>query len=217
MEKVDKKHKEEIMKRIEEAGDSNNYVSSWDEKGIPISKEKVNIKRGRKAKAGGAQFELIVRRDLEEKGSVVDKWTNNIEFETDADKKIIPSTGKLIPAKKHWKFNPFRKIMMPSAQGTGFPDFISIKHIHDGVYSVIGVEVKMNGILSKEEKQKCAWYLKNKVFSEIWIAKKVAPLGVPLGGARTSSRPQNIECWGKRGKIEYENFEEKYGKKYNNP
>jgi len=56
--------------------------------------------------------------------------------------------------------------------GTGFPDFISIKHVHDGLYSVIGVEVKVNGILSKIEKEKCVWYLEKGIFSEIWIAQE---------------------------------------------
>ena len=76
--------------------------------------------------------------------------------------------------------------------GTGFPDFISTKHVTGEMYSVIGVEVKMNGILSKIEKEKCAWYLKNKVFSQIWIARKGE----------------------KRGLIVYDDFLEKYGKKF---
>ena len=180
MERIDKEHKEEILEMIEKAGDPENYETSWDETGtIRKIKEKVNIKKGGESRAAGAKFELIVRKDLEEKGRIVDKWTNNVDLEK----------GKIIISRK---YNPFKKMLI---LGTGFPDFISIKHIHDGVYSVIGVEVKMNGILSKEEKQKCAWYLKNKVFSEIWIAKKGR----------------------ERGKIEYGNFEEKYGEKYNNP
>jgi hypothetical protein len=46
--------------------------------------------------------------------------------------------------------------------------------------------------LSKIEKEKCAWYLKNKVFSEIWIAKQGAG----------------------RGEILYDDFREKYGGKF---
>ena len=97
--------------------------------------------------------------------------------------------GKLVRGKS--KFNPFTKRLIMNTGG--FPDFISIKLVGEELYSVIGVEVKMNGILSKIEKEKCAWYLKNKVFSKIWIAKKGE----------------------KRGKIECDNFEEKYGKKFN--
>ena len=79
--------------------------------------------------------------------------------------------------------------------GVGFPDFISIKHIYGESYSVIGVEVKINGMLSKTEKEKCAWYLKKKIFSAIWIARAVRV--------------------GRKIEIDYDDFEEKYGAKYN--
>jgi len=179
MEKVDKEHKEEIMKRIEEAGNPDNYETSWEE-GVPKSKKKSEIKKGKSSKARGARFELKVRRDLEDKGRVVDKWTNNIDLEEE----------KIIIAKR--KYNPFSKVMVI---GTGFPDFISIKQIHKGAYSVIGVEAKMNGILSKIEKEKCAWYLQKEIFSQIWIAKAVRK--------------------GRKIEIEYDDFSEKYGEKYN--
>lgn len=175
---IDKEHKLEIMKRIREAGDSKNYETFWNEKGVPKSKKKTNIKKGRLSKARGSRFELKVRKDLEKKGRIVDKWTNNV----DLDKREI------VQAKR--KYNPFKRAM---TIGTGFPDFISIKHVHNELYSIIGVEVKMNGILSKREKEKCAFYLQKKVFSQIWIAKKGK----------------------KRGEIEYDDFSEKYGGKYN--
>ena len=183
---------------------SEEYEPSWDEEGIKF-KKKSEIKKGRKSRASGSQFELKVRRDLENKGRVVDKWNNNVDL----------VEGKLVIAKR--KYNPFKKMLVI---GTGFPDFISIKQIYEGVYSVIGVEVKINGILSKIEKEKCAWYLQKKIFSAIWIAKKsekrVAPKGVHQGGARTSSRPRDISKEiSTRGKIVYDDFAEKYGKKYN--
>lgn len=171
-----KENREEIMKRIKEAGDPENYETSW-EKGVPKSKKKSEIKKGKTSKARGGRFELKVRKDLEDKGRIVDKWTNNIDLEEE----------KLITSRKI--FNPFKKIMVP---GAGFPDFVSIKHVHSDLYSVIGVEVKMNGVLSKTEKEKCAWYLKNKIFSQIWIAKKGE----------------------KRGQITYDDFIEKYGKRF---
>ena len=174
MEKVDKENKREIMKRINEAGDPTNYETSWDDKGIPKSKKKSEIKKGKNSRARGARFELKVRKDLEDKGRIVDKWTNNVDFEIDS----------VVPAKR--KFNPFSKVM---TIGTGFPDFISIKQLSKGNYSVIGVEVKINGSLSKIEKEKCAWYLKKEIFSEIWIAKQGE----------------------KRGSVEYVDFEERYG------
>lgn len=179
MKKVKRENKKKIMEMIEKAR-SEKYETSWDDKGIPKSKKKSEIKKGRTSRARGARFELKVRLDLESKGRVVDKWSNNVDLEE----------GKLVQAKR--KYNPFKKMLVV---GTGFPDFISIKHIHEEAYSVIGVEVKMNGILSKIEKEKCAWYLKNKIFSQIWIAKAIRK--------------------GRKIEIEYDNFLEKYGKEHN--
>jgi hypothetical protein len=179
MERVKKENKEKIMDMIKKAG-SEEYETSWNKGGVfSTSKKKSNIKKGKNARAAGARFELQVRKDLENKGRVVDKWSNNVDLEEQ----------KLIPAKR--KFNPFSKVM---TIGTGFPDFVSIKHVYEESYSVIGVEVKMNGTLSKIEKEKCAWYLKNKIFSQIWIAKKGE----------------------KRGEIEYIDFKERFPKFFKN-
>lgn len=173
-----KENKEKILERIKQAGDPENYETFWSDEGIPKSKKKSEIKKGKTSRAKGARFELKVRKDLEEKGRIVDKWTNNVDLEK----------GELVIAKK--KFNPFSKVM---TIGTGFPDFVSIKNVHGDLYSVIGVEVKLNGNLSKEEKEKCAWYLKNKVFSQIWIAK--------------------AKKQGRKIIIEYDDFSERYKKK----
>jgi hypothetical protein len=178
MKRIKRENEKEIMERIEKAG-SEEYETSW-EKGVPKSKKKSEVQKGRKSRAAGSRFEVKVRKDLEDKGRVVDKWSNNVDLEK----------GEMAPAKR--KYNPFRKALVI---GTGFPDFISIKHIYEEAYSVIGVEVKMNGVLSKEEKEKCAWYLRKKIFSEIWIAKAVKK--------------------GRKIEIKYDDFSETYGKKYN--
>jgi hypothetical protein len=121
-------------------------------------KEKVKIKRGSKGRAAGGQFELRVRKDLEEKGWIVDKWSNNVDCE------------KIAPCKRVFKpFGPGKGVM---TIGTGFPDFVCFSGRENGLYKVIGVEVKMNGALSREEKEKCAWYLENGIFNEILIASK---------------------------------------------
>jgi len=136
----------------------------FDAEGNLVLKKKVNVKRGGKSKAQGTQFELRVRHDLEDLGWTVDKWTNNLDLE-------IPG-GKIIPAKKKMGFiNSNLRFM---TLGTGFPDFVCFQLMDAaGVYKVIGVEVKMNGKLSRIEKDKCNWYLKNKTFSKILIASKV--------------------------------------------
>jgi len=119
-----------------------------------MEKREKNSIRGKKSRAAGARFELKVRKDLEEKGWIVDKWTNNVE------------EGKLVKVK-----NKFRGINIPMMLGAGFPDFIGIKRKKTG-YDVIGIEVKGNGWLDKIEKEKCKWLLDNKIFSRILIAKK---------------------------------------------
>ena len=135
---------------------------SFDEEGNLILKEKEKVARGKKSKASGSQFELRVRRDLEDKGFIVDKWTNNVDLE----KNIV------VPAKRKMGF--LNKNMRFMTIGTGFPDFSAIQRLDDseGIYKVIGVEVKMNGLLSKVEKEKCKWYLDKKIFSDILIASK---------------------------------------------
>ncbi len=117
------------------------YKPVFDEKGNLKLQKKENIKRGSKSRSSGTQFEARVRKDLEEKKFIVDKWTNNVDLDI----------GKVVPAKR--KFNPYNKVMMI---GAGFPDFIAIQSRGE-LFKVIGVEVKQNGKLSKIEKEKCKW------------------------------------------------------------
>lgn len=151
--------------------------------------------RGKKSRAAGQKFETKVRQDLEGLGWIVSKWVNTIDYEK----------NKVIPAKR--KYNPFSKVL---TIGTGFPDFVCFRRTtsgffpvpatqqevesgirnSDGNYEVIGLEVKTNGYLDQIEKGMCFWLLENKIFSRILIAKK-----------------------SKEGKIEYIDFEIKYGKK----
>ena len=168
MERISKEVKERVMDAV-----SGDYEISWDNPS-KLLKKKSEVKKGRISRARGARFELKVRENLEAQKWIMDKWTNNLDLEED----------KIVKAKR--KYNPFMKLMVI---GTGFPDFIAFKKTNKKNYDVIGVEVKMNGILSKIEKEKCRWYLKNEIFSKILIAKKGE----------------------KRGEIEYIDFKERYG------
>ena len=123
-------------------------------------KKKSDMKRGSKSKAAGGAFELRVREDLIEKGWIVDKWSNNIDIDED----------KVVPCKR--VFRRFNAAMGVMTIGTGFPDFVCFEKRGD-LYKVIGVEVKMNGTLSRVEKEKCKWYLDRGIFSEILIASKI--------------------------------------------
>jgi len=144
------------------------------------------VKQGKKNKRDGAKFELLVRKDLESKGWIVDKWTNNVECikynkETSRDPEDWGEC-KLIPAK-----HKFCGIGRPMSLGTGFPDFIAFRRwINESfvgdrsrlesvmtiLCECIGVEVKSNGYLDKTEREKCKWLLENNIFSKILIASK---------------------------------------------
>ena len=125
-----------------------------------ISK-KDKSRQGKKNRAAGARFELKVRNDLESIGWIIDKWTNNVDLEK----------KELVKAKR--KFNPYLKIL---GIGTGFPDFIGFRK-EKNKYNVIGIEVKANGWLDKQEKEKCVFLLKKKIFGKVLIAKKVKKRG----------------------------------------
>ena len=131
--------------------------------------------QGKKNRQAGARFELKVREDLEKEGWIVDKWTNNVEFSH-----LCELPTRLVAAK-----HKFRGKGIPMMLGAGFPDFICFKHnewknekikkflLGDMKQTIIiGVEVKLNGILKKEEKEKAKWLLDNNIFSKILIASR---------------------------------------------
>ncbi len=176
MDKNSKQNKKRYETIKTESGDlETKYSSHFNEKGQHTFKEKSKIKKGKLAKGAGSRFELKIRKYWEDNKYTVDKWSNNIDLEN----------NQILPAKR--KYNPFKRVM---TIGTGFPDFIAFKSINQNTYDVIGIEVKMNGTLSKEEKEKCKWYLNNKIFSKIFIAKKGK----------------------KRGEIEHIDFSQKFNK-----
>ena len=141
-------------------------------------KPKTNYSRqGKLNRAAGVRFEAKVRAELKSQRWIICKWMNNIDLEK----------NEIIPAKR--KYNPYLRAL---SIGNGFPDFICFRNSGKKDYEIIGVEVKANGWLDKEEKEKCKWLLDNKIFSKILIAKK----------------------GNKRGEIEYINFLEKYKKDF---
>ncbi len=151
-------------------------------------KDPKQVKKGIRSRAQGAEFEKRVRKNLEENGWVVDKWTNQVEWDEDnINRPSEERTGKLVPAKPHMVFNPQIKRMIPLQRSSGFPDFIAMtmrgsnasmsiapdENIYlSGIDAVIGVESKMNGKLDLAEKEKADWLLKNRVFDMILIAEK---------------------------------------------
>ncbi len=134
------------------------------------------FKRRKKANATGKRFELKVRNNLEKEGWIVDKWSNNVNLKEE----------KLIKVKNLF-LGPGKPLML----GAGFPDFIAFRTKRKN-HEIIGVEARTIGRLSKEEREKCKWYLNNKIFSKILIAK--------------------LEKEGRRINVHYIDFKEKYKK-----
>ncbi|HEA46333.1 MAG TPA: hypothetical protein ENH99_00970 [Candidatus Pacearchaeota archaeon] len=114
-------------------------------------KKKEHKKQGKKNRAAGTRFELKVRKDLEDKGWVVSKWMNNVEFMSldQINKKELkldwkpnkcensdsPVLGRLVPAKHR-----FRGPGIPMSIGTGFPDFIAFQnHTNEKKEAVFGI------------------------------------------------------------------------------
>jgi len=135
-------------------------------------------KLGKANRAAGKRFEIKTREDLEEKGWIVFRNSNNVEFvkveSINGDNIAIPfgqTMAKFKQSKSSW--NPyFNRAMMTQS---GFPDFIAIKPkaktSNEIVFEVIFVECKINGYLSKEEKAKVTW-IKNNLFIPVSVAKR---------------------------------------------
>ena len=118
-------------------------------------------KQGKRNKAMGADFERRTRKDLEEKGYIVSKWQNNVITKSKEGVEYAPESYTIKPA------SPGMFRMMQ----TGFPDFVAYRRVGE-FYKIIFVECKVNGYLSKIEKEKAKWYLKNKYCHVFYIAYK---------------------------------------------
>ena len=147
------------MTELKTPNEQTEYKTVFEEDGSIKFVKKEDVNRGKKSRSKGGQFELRVRKDLEEKGWIVDKWSNNIDL----------NESKVIPCKRVFKRFAANKGVMTI--GTGFPDFVALERRGD-LFKVIGVEVKVSGKLDRAEKEKCKWLLENEIFSEILVASK---------------------------------------------
>lgn len=98
-------------------------------------------KQGKKNKAAGARFEKKIREHFIGEGWMVDKWSNNIDLESE----------EVVATRNHYM--PGRGCTL----GHGFPDFVMFKHScpHKGYFDLMFIECKKNGFLRPEEKEKC--------------------------------------------------------------
>ena len=120
---------------------------------MPDQEKQLQGKRNRRR---GSDWEREVRTDLESQGYIVSKWMNQIE--NMGDHYLIS------PCRP--KFNPFLKRVVMLAGG--FPDFIAFKPGEP----CIAVECKLNGSLTREEKDKIKGYLELRVFSRFLVGYK---------------------------------------------
>jgi len=152
---------------------------------------------GKKSRVAGQRFEKRVREDLEKRGWIVAKWSNNVSDYPEDNINKPPEKREdrqLIPARPKFTYNPLIKRRLPMGMSSGFPDFIAFREMcteaqninHEYIlgYEIIGIEAKMNGKLDKQEKDKCEWLLKN-VFQRILIAQK----GIKRGEIRYKEFP----------------------------
>lgn len=112
-------------------------------------------KMGKASRAAGKRFELKVRADLESKGWIVFRNSNDVKPNKLSQTTFSQTTG-------HW--NPFTNRIM-TAQ-SGFPDFICVKQYYSKEFYVLSSEVqfvesKMAGYLGDIEKEKVKWIKDN--------------------------------------------------------
>lgn len=116
-------------------------------------------KLGASKRKEGKDFEKRVYSDLVEKCWIVNRWSNDVK------------DGEVVQAKMKWLPTPRGRF--PVNTTPGFPDFICFLNCEGtSMYKLIAVESKITGVLDKLEKEKCQWYLDNKIFSKIFIAIK---------------------------------------------
>jgi hypothetical protein len=120
-------------------------------------KTKLDYKKiGKRNKLMGADFERRTRAYMESLGYCVTKWHNNVK------------ENKVISAKPGF----YRQMQ------TGFPDFLCFIHVDNmenpkiRLYDIIMIECKINGRLSKEEKEKVKFYLDHDYCDKFYIASK---------------------------------------------
>ena len=117
------------------------------------------VAQGKRNRKKGEYWESLVRRDLESQGFIVNRWSNNV------------TEGELHAARNI----PFKRY------ATGFPDFMAYmergaprpgKGGYGNGFLIVFVECKYNGRLTKEEKEKIQYYLKNRICHKFLVAYK---------------------------------------------
>ena len=137
------------------------YGFDKDNKMIQVNKPTDYVKQGKRNRINGADFERRVRRELEKQGWIVSKWQNNLDY---------PKENINLPSEKRKDFECIpAKASRFRLSSTGFPDFICYQR---SPRVLIFVEVKTNGKLDKQEREKAKWYLDNDYCDRFFVASK---------------------------------------------
>jgi len=121
-------------------------------------------KIGKANRSAGKRFELKVRSDLEEKGWIVFRNGNDV---TPVEQIDIGEYARFFRQARP-KWNPATR--SPMMMQSGYPDFICIFN-RGSYFDVQFVECKVNGILSREEKDKNEW-IKAELNIPVYIASR---------------------------------------------
>ena len=185
-------------------------------------------KRGKKSRASGAVFEKRVRADLEEKGWIVDRFTNNVEFNglKVPGKNEIFNQGRLIPAKPKFVFNPVMKRRIMIGNNSGFPDFIAFKRVRFKIDKTTTTYNWLRSIIKYCEKRDV---VEGEMYSHPEFCRVIG-VEAKSNGILTKLEKEKCQWYldnnifskiliavktkpKNRIVIEYRDFEEKYGKK----
>ena len=109
-------------------------------------------KMGKRSRAQGKAFELRVRKDLEEKGWICDRWSNNVSDFPEGNINMSPEERedrKLVAAK-----SKFRGVGIPMMLSSGFPDFIAFKRLSFKIKKTSSTYKYLESVISKFENRK---------------------------------------------------------------
>lgn len=105
---------------------------------------------GKKSRAAGSAFERKVREHLTKQGWIINRWNNQLNEEY-----------KIVPAKVNFRFG---------SRNNGFPDYLAIHPLENGIATIMLIECKMGKYLDREEKTKCEAYELQRI--PVYIAYK---------------------------------------------
>lgn len=124
-------------------------------------KNPTKVKQGKTNRRLGKAFEVLVRKDLEKKSWIVNRWNNNLNL---IQEDIGEFNFECVQSKP--KFNPFTKSLMMNT--SGFPDYVCHKTVK--FPELLGPKRKENWkIVNEEGKTYPLNEYENKLFKKFYF------------------------------------------------